>query len=133
MRRRLAVAVALACAGLDLLVKGSLESVLRNERPMGMVALSGALAVAAVTIVPRFPSLVVAVAAGIAAGGALGNAVSALSWSGGVPDPLVFSSGTTAIAFNLADVFALGGTALMLAAAAAYVLRHPGSLYRRLQ
>lgn len=129
-RRRLAIVTALSFAGLDLLVKGSLESILRHERPAVVIALSGVLALAAVTVVPRFPSHVVSVASGIAAGGAVGNAISGLMWSGGVPDPLVISLGGTAIAFNLADVFALGGTSLMLAAAAVYVLRHPGSLRR---
>jgi lipoprotein signal peptidase len=58
--------------------------------------------------------------AGIAAGGALGNLVSALAWRAGVPDPLVLRD----VAFNLADLFVLAGDALLLASAAVYALRN---------
>lgn len=128
----MAIGAALVCAGLDLGLKGGLENGLHHERPVGLIVLSWALAVALVVLVPHLPSHPAALAAGIGAGGAIGNAVSAMAWSGGVPDPLVLSLGEEAVAFNLADVFALSGAALLLAAAAAYVLRHPGSLRRPL-
>ena len=50
-----------------------------------MVALIAAL----VVLVPRVPSNAAAVGAGIACGGTLGNLISLLVWSQGVPDPLV--------------------------------------------
>jgi lipoprotein signal peptidase len=70
--------------------------------------------------VPRLPSLPASVAAGIAAGGAIGNLASALVWSAGIPDPLVLHQ----VAFNLADVFVVAGDALLLSSAAIYTLRN---------
>ena len=78
------------------------------------------VAVGLVAVVPRIRSLPVVLGAGIAAGGALGNLVSALTWGAGVPDPLVLGT----IAFNLADVFVLAGDALLLTSAAVYALRN---------
>ena len=51
----------------------------------------GALIAALVLLVPRLPSNAAAVGAGVACGGALGNLVSLLAWSQGVPDPFVVS------------------------------------------
>jgi lipoprotein signal peptidase len=79
--------------------------------------------VALVVLVPRISSNVAAVGAGIACGGALGNLVSLLAWSQGVPDPLVIGK-TTGIAFNLADLFALSGDVLLLSAVVVHGLRH---------
>jgi lipoprotein signal peptidase len=76
--------------------------------------------------VPRIPSRTIVLGAGIAAGGALGNLLSALIWAEGVPDPLV--SGR--IAFNLADAFVLAGDALLLCGAAIFALRNRDALHR---
>ncbi len=65
-------------------------------------------------LVPRLPSNVAAVGAGVACGGALGNLVSLLAWAQGVPDPFVITGATYGLAFNLADVFAVGGDSLLL-------------------
>jgi lipoprotein signal peptidase len=75
-------------------------------------------------LVPRIPSTAVVVGGGIAAGGALGNLVSAVEWSAGVPDPIVVRGSTVGIAFNLADVFVLAGDALLVSAAALHGLRN---------
>jgi lipoprotein signal peptidase len=72
------------------------------------------------------------VAAGVGAGGAVGNALSALVFSGGVPDPLLLTRGGSYLAFNLADVLALCSAVGLLSAAAAYALRHQGALFERL-
>lgn len=83
-----------------------------------------ALIAALVALVPRIASNAAAIGAGIACGGALGNLVSLLAWSEGVPDPLVIATATQAVAFNLADVFALTGDAVLLSAAVIHGLRH---------
>ena len=51
-----------------------------------------------------------------------------LAWSEGVPDPLVVAGARYGVAFNLADVFALGGDALLLSAAVLYAMRNRGRL-----
>lgn len=83
-----------------------------------------ALVAGLVVLVPRIASNAAAVGAGIACGGALGNLVSALAWEQGVPDPIVVAGVSHGIAFNLADVFALGGNAVLLSAAVLYGVRH---------
>ncbi len=88
-----------------------------------------AAVVALVVLVPRLPSDAASVGAGIAAGGALGNLVSLLSSSDGVPDPLVVTHSGLVVAFNLADVFALAGDALLLSAAVVHALRNRPALH----
>ena len=75
-----------------------------------------ALIVALVLLVPKLPSNIAAVGAGVACGGALGNLVSLLAWSEGVPDPLIVAGATRGLAFNLADLFAVCGDAVLLSA-----------------
>ncbi len=72
---------------------------------------------------PRVPSHAALIGAAIAAGGALGNLVSVLAWSKGVPDPLVIQGATHGIAFNLADVFAFTGDTLLLSAVVVHGVR----------
>lgn len=64
-------------------------------------------------------SVSIALAAGVVAGGALGNLASLALWPG-VPNPIVVEP----IAFNLADVSVVGGFALTSAAAVAFALRN---------
>ena len=75
-----------------------------------------ALICALVVLVPRLPSTAAAAGAGVACGGALGNLVSLFAWDDGVPDPFVVVGSTHGLAFNLADVFAVSGDALLLSA-----------------
>jgi len=88
----------------------------------------GALIVALVVLVPRLPSNAAAIGAGIACGGALGNLVSLLAWSQGVPDPLVVTGATHGLAFNLADVFAVGGDSILLSVVILLGLRRRAAL-----
>jgi hypothetical protein len=60
-------------------------------------------------LLARVPSWAVASAAGILAGGASGNALSAVGSGEGVPNPIVVGGSDVLIAFNLADVFTLAG------------------------
>ena len=75
-----------------------------HPRGVGWLVLSLAL-VGAALVAGRLPSVVSILAAGVMAGGVLGNVLSA-SWNGlRVPDPIIVPSQRAVIAFNLADVF----------------------------
>jgi lipoprotein signal peptidase len=83
--------------------------------------------------VARIPSAVAPVAAGIMAGGVLGNALSA-TWNGlRVPDPIIASTPHTIIAFNPADVFTTVGTLALTAALAVSLIRNRHLLPTRQQ
>ena len=127
-RRRLTIAFALTCAGADLAVKLGLEAAFHHPRSDFAILLSLGLAASLVALVPRLPSATAAVAAGVGAGGAVGNSLGAIGWSSGVPDPLVVSLGPGIMAFNLADVFALSGAAMLVVTAGLYALRHADAL-----
>jgi lipoprotein signal peptidase len=90
-----------------------------------------ALVAGLVVLVPRISSNAAAIGAGIACGGALGNLVSVLARSQGVPDPLVLAGETQGLAFNLADLFALSGDVLLLSAAVVHGIRHRERLRER--
>ena len=124
-RRTLLVSVAAVLAVPDLVQK-ALAPHYGHARSGAYVVLGALLVAALVVLVPRVPSRALAVAAGIAAAGAVANAVSALAWRGGVPNPIVAG----AIAFNLADVYAVVGAAALVMLAAAHALLHPADLRR---
>ena len=113
-RRLLLVCTALVFAAIDLVHKSFASAEFHHARTPYVTLLMGALIAALVVLVPRLPSNVAAVGAGIACGGALGNLVSLLAWSQGVPDPFVIAGATHGLAFNLADLFAVGGDSLLL-------------------
>ena len=113
-RRLLLVCTALVFATIDLVHKSFAYAEFHHARTPYVTLLMGALITALVVLVPRLPSNVAAVGAGIACGGALGNLVSLLAWAQGVPDPFVVSGATHGLAFNLADVFAVGGDSVLL-------------------
>ena len=123
-RRLVAAAAAVLVAAVDLGQKLIGGPALHHERSIRAVAVMGLVAFGLVAVVPGIRSLPVVLGAGIAAGGAIGNLVSALAWSAGVPDPLVLRN----FAFNLADVFVLAGDALLLTSAAVYALRNRSHL-----
>jgi lipoprotein signal peptidase len=127
-RRLLLVATAVLVAAADLGYKVAVDAPYHHLRSTAVVGIAAVVIVALIALVPRLPSRAASVGAGLAAGGALGNLVSVLAWSEGVPDPLVVAGARYGVAFNLADVFALGGDALLLTAAALYAMRHRGRL-----
>jgi lipoprotein signal peptidase len=131
IRRTVAVATALAAAAVDLSEKALAGTTLHHLRSPFALLLMAAVAAGLLVLVPRIPSGAIAVGAGIAAGGALGNLVSALVWSEGVPDPIVVRVAAGGVAFNLADVFVLTGDAVLLCAAAVHALRNRGRLRER--
>ena len=115
-RRTLLVAAALTCAAIDLVHKALTRAEFHHARTPYLTLVMAALIAALVVFVPRVPSNVAALGAGVACGGALGNLVSLLAWRQGVPDPLVLVGATRGLAFNLADLFAVSGDALLLSA-----------------
>ena len=130
VRRRRVLLLTTACvvAAVDLGHKAAVSSPYHHLRSLGVVVLAAGVIAALVTFVPRLPSAAASVGAGLAAGGALGNLVSVLAWSEGVPDPLVLAGARYGVAFNLADVFALVGDALLLCGVAVHALRHRDEL-----
>jgi lipoprotein signal peptidase len=118
--------VAFAVAAVDLFSKLIDTDAFHHERSAAAVGLMALVAAGLLVLVPRIDSLAVVLGAGIGAGGAVGNFASAIIWSAGVPDPLVVGY----FALNLADVFAFGGAALLLASTAVYTLRNRDGLRR---
>ena len=84
--------------------------------------LAAALVVGCVALA-RVPSSSVAVAAGLLAGGALGNLGSSVSSDRGIPNPILVGEDTI-VAFNLADVFTLAGICALMVALIAVTIRH---------
>jgi lipoprotein signal peptidase len=123
-RRTLLIGTACVVAAVDLSYKASVSTPYHHLRSLGVAWLAAGVIVTLVALVPRLPSSAASVGAGLAAGGALGNLVSVLAWSEGVPDPLVVAGSRYGVAFNLADVFALAGDAVLLSAALLYGVRN---------
>jgi lipoprotein signal peptidase len=83
-----------------------------HMRSGAWLALTTAVIVVCLLLV-RVRSWAVAAAAGVLAGGAAGNALSAVGSTEGVPNPIVVGLSNLVIAFNLADVFTLAGIVLL--------------------
>lgn len=130
VRRAVLAGTAVSFASVDLVHKSLATADYHHSRTPFTALVIACVILALVVLVPRISSNVAAVGAGIACGGALGNLVSLLAWSQGVPDPLVLGK-TTGIAFNLADLFALSGDMLLLSAVAVHGVRHRHQLRQR--
>jgi lipoprotein signal peptidase len=128
LRRTVLVCTAISFATIDLAHKLFTPTNFHHARASFVVVVMLGLVAALVLLVPRVPSNAAAVGAGIACGGTLGNLVSLLAWSHGVPDPLVLMGATHGLAFNLADVFAVTGDALLLSAIVLHGVRHRARL-----
>jgi lipoprotein signal peptidase len=124
LRRTLLVCTAVSFAAIDLVHKSFAPAEFHHARTQFIALMMAALIVALVILVPRVPSNAAAIGAGIACGGALGNLISLFAWSQGVPDPLVVAGTMHGLAFNLADLFAITGDALLLSAVVLHGLRH---------
>lgn len=119
----LAVALPLAAADLTWKTVAETPAWAYHARSPAWLVLSATLIVGALAVA-RVPSAVVPPAAGLMAGGVLGNALSA-AWNGlRVPDPIIASSQDAVIAFNLADVFTLVGILALTTGIAAAMIRH---------
>jgi lipoprotein signal peptidase len=113
-----------AVAALDLGHKASAGAVFLHERSSlyaaSIALVCGAWAVAVLYL--RSPSI--ALAAGLLIGGAAGNAVSILIWTG-VPNPIVVDG----LAFNLADASVGVGVALLVPAVLVFAARNRDRLF----
>jgi lipoprotein signal peptidase len=127
-RRALLVCTALVFATVDLLHKSFAYAEFHHARTPYVTLVMGGLITALVVLVPRLPSNAAAIGAGIACGGALGNLVSLLAWTQGVPDPFVVTGATHGLAFNLADVFAVGGDSILLSVVVLLGIRRRAAL-----
>jgi lipoprotein signal peptidase len=128
VRRTLLVCIAVSFAAIDLVHKSFAQTEFHHPRTPFVALVMAALIVALVVVVPRVPSNAAAIGAGIACGGALGNLISLLAWSQGVPDPLVVTGTMQGLAFNLADLFAVAGDALLLSAVVLHGMRNRARL-----
>jgi lipoprotein signal peptidase len=117
------VIVALVLTAVDLLQKAR-EPVYGHPRGPVYIVVAAVLAGLVTAFVPRVPSRALSLAGGVAVAGALGNLVSALAWRGGVPNPILVGD----IAFNVADVCAVGGSIALVLGAALFALTHPALL-----
>jgi lipoprotein signal peptidase len=131
MRRGVLIGTALIFGAADLLHKAVTPAEFHHARTPYVTLVMAALIVSLVILVPKLPSNVAAVGAGIACGGALGNLVSLLAWEQGVPDPFVVVGATHGLAFNLADLFAVSGDALLLSAVILLGLHRRAALRQR--
>lgn len=122
-RQRLLVVVALLLTAVDLAQKAS-APVYGHPRGVGYVVVAALLTAFLVFFVPRVPSRPLAVAGGIAAAGAFGNLVSALAWRGGIPNPIVLGE----VAFNVADLCAVGGAVGLVVGCTFFAVRNPALL-----
>jgi lipoprotein signal peptidase len=128
LRRTLLVCIAVSFAAIDLVHKSLSPTEFHHARTPFVALMMAALIAALFLLVPRVPSNAAAVGAGVACGGALGNLISLLVWSQGVPDPLVVADAVHGLAFNLADLFAIAGDTLLLSAVVLHGIRHRARL-----
>ena len=102
-------------AGADLIVKAELPTAwwAFHHRSNAWVVLSITLLAGAFALT-LVPSRAVALAGGVAAGGVVGNLVSASANGNRVPNPLVIGGYGHGLAFNIADVSFLFGNVLLM-------------------
>jgi len=124
-RSALVLAVALPLAGADLLWKHVATTPPWAYHPRGPAWLLLSLALLGVAFAAaRLHTLVAPIAAGVMAGGVIGNTLSA-AWNGmRVPDPIIVAGERAVVAFNLADIFISTGTLALTAAFAAALIRN---------
>ena len=129
MSRRLElITIAAVFATIDIAYKLAMHADYHHARSRFAAFAIAAVVLGLVLFVPRVPSRIALLGAAIAAGGALGNLISLFMWSQGVPDPIVVQGATRGIAFNLSDVFAFAGDALLLSAVVVHGVRHRARL-----
>jgi hypothetical protein len=117
--------VALPLAAADLLVKAHepTEPWAYHERSLGWLVLSISL-LAGMAAIARIPLALVAPAAGVFAGGVLGNSLSA-AWNGmEVPNPLMLGGDNAVIVFNLADIWTITGILLLVCTLGVWLIRN---------
>ncbi|HEX3807323.1 MAG TPA: hypothetical protein VHV52_11145 [Gaiellaceae bacterium] len=126
-RRRFLVIGAAALAAVDLVLK-ALDPVARDPRGVAFAVLAVGIAAGIVVFVPRIPSRALTAGGAFAAAGAAANALSAVVWHGGVPNPFLAGG----IAFNVADLYAVVGAMALVGGAIAFAIRNPSLLRQSL-
>jgi len=106
-RRAILIGTALVFGAIDLVHKSLVNAEFHHARTPYVTLVMGALIVSLVVLVPRLPSNVAAVGAGVACGGALGNLVSLLAWAQGVPDPFGFAVGGDSLLLSVVILLGL--------------------------
>jgi lipoprotein signal peptidase len=121
--------VATALAAIDQWVKLSVSTPVWAEHHRSGAWFAGSCAIL-VAILPltRLPSRAVAIAAGVFAGGVLGNLISAGSDGLYVPNPIIIMHGMGGVAFNAADTFILAGNLSLMGALIVVCVRSRGEL-----
>ncbi|MHB8643463.1 MAG: hypothetical protein ACYDA3_11340 [Gaiellaceae bacterium] len=129
LRLSLILVPALAVAGLDLAVKAAVTTTAWNfhqrSYTWSVIAVVFLVVLLALAVLP---SRLVATAAGVVAGGVLGDVVSARLHGGSVPNPLVLGD----VALNPADVFVLAGLPVLTFALARVAIAHRDLIDRRI-
>lgn len=131
MRVAIALGVALPLAAVDLAVKAARPTPwwAWHERSLAWLLLC-MVVLAALVLVLRVPSALVPPAAGVLAGGVLGNALSA-AWNDlSVANPLVLEGERAVLAFNLADVWVMTGLGALFAVLGLWLVRNRDLLPR---
>lgn len=121
MRLGIAVGVAASLAAADLVVEAAVhaDTAAAHLRSPGWIVLSAAL-VAFAFALTWLPSRLLALGAGVFAGGLLGNVVTAVAHHRVVANPFVVGD----VAFNVADVLVLMGIVVLIVAAMRLALRY---------
>ncbi len=119
-------ALALSLAAADIASKEYLPTPDIGLHPRSFAwALGSTVLIAAAVPLLRLPSWSVAIAAGVMAGGTLGNLVSAFVYGGNVPNPILIGDyDDRGIAFNLADVFTFFGILALTVSLVVVSIRH---------
>jgi hypothetical protein len=94
-----------------------------HHRSGAWMALS-VIGIVLMMLLTRFPSRLLAVAAGVLASGTLANLLWAIRHKGYVSNSFVLGFGSGGVAYNLADVFVLAGIVLLMAASIRLTVRH---------
>jgi lipoprotein signal peptidase len=117
--------IAAVLAAVDQVVKHTVSTPLwavhhRSDRWF----IGSCLVLVAVLPLTRLPSRSVAIAAGVFAGGVLGNLLSAGADGLNVPNPIIVMHGMGGVAFNPADAFIETGNLALMVALVCVTLRH---------
>jgi hypothetical protein len=125
MRVAVVVSVAVSLAVVDLAWKAAEPTPdwAFHERSPAWLLVSLAT-LAAMLLVVKIPARWIPAAAGLLAGGVLGNTLSAVGNDLAVPNPIVVQGAAGVIAFNLADVWALLGIVALTTAIGAWLVRN---------
>lgn len=119
------LAVALPLAAADLISKAVLptEDWAYHQRSPAWGLLCCVVLVG-LLVVCRVPALLVPPATGFLMAGVVGNGLSAAFNGFVVPNPLVVERGTSVVAFNLADIWAVAGIASLMLVIAVWLIRN---------